>query len=389
MRIFVLGVGATGSLIAKLLTRQGHHVACGDRDPSRARSFLGERPVLAIQRVNARNVRDVVKAARGCHLLINACPAVVNKIILRAALRIHAHYLDTASHLRQSPFRPEQVGFDNHFRRAGRVALIQAGAAPGLTNVLAAQAAESLHELDGIKIRLFEGTNSDGPISQWSAEGSFDEATSKPRIYRDRRFVLGRRFGEREVFRFPSPIGPAAVVLAAQDEVVTLPHYFRLRDMDAKIGGPDVDRLRRWFRQGKLNRSKGLVSSRFPATPPPHLMTRLIRRRILHNARFGISVLVYGRIHRRPLLIRWDATFPSLVELRRRKCLWSPIAWATAQSTAAFVKHFPRQAPGVLSPEALPADARSKILATIRSRGVRLSRRMIQVKNFPGDEAQV
>lgn len=383
MRIFVLGTGATGSLIAKLLARQGHHVACGDRDPTRARSFLGEQSLTVIQRVNARNVRDVAQAAKGCHLLINACPAGLNKIILRAALRIRAHYLDTASHLRQSPFRPEQFGFDDRFRKAGRVALIQAGAAPGLTNVLAAQAAESLHELHSIKIRLFEGTTSDDPISQWSAEGSFDEATSKPRIYRNRRFLLGKRFGEREVFRFRSPIGPATVVLAAQDEVVTLPHYFRLRDMDAKIGGPDVDRLQRWFRQGKLNRSRGLVSSRFPATTPPHVMRSLVRKRVLHNARFGVSVLVYGRMHRRPLLIRWDAMFPSLIELRRRKCLWSPIAWATAQSTAVFVKHFPRQASGVLSAEALPIGARTKILASIRSRGIRLLKRVIGLKNYP------
>jgi hypothetical protein len=371
MRIFILGVGATGSLIAKLLTRQGHRVACGDRDPTRARSFLGERPFTVIQRVNARNVHEVAKAANGCQLLINACPAVLNKIILRAALRIRAHYLDTTSHLRQNPFRAEQFGFDERLRKAGLVALIQAGAAPGLTNVLAAQAAESLHEIDSIKIRLFEGTESQDPISQWSADGSFDEATAKPRIYRAGRFLLGKRFGERELFRFPSPIGPAAVVLAAQDEVATLPHHFRLRDMDAKIGGPDMDRLRRWFRQGKLNRSRGLVSSRFPATPAPHVIASLVRKRILHNARFGISVLVYGRLHRRPLLIRWDATFPSLVELRRRNCFWSPIAWATAQSTAAFVKHFPRQASGVLSPEALSLPARRKILATIRSRGDR------------------
>jgi hypothetical protein len=380
MRIFVLGVGATGSLIAKLLQRQGHHVVCGDRDPSRARAFLGERPLLAIQKVNARRVRDVVKAARGCDLLINTCPAVYNKTILRAALRLHAHYLDTASHLRQSPFRPEQFGFDGHFRRIGRTALIQAGAAPGLTNVLAAQATASLHGIDTIKIRLFEGTNSENPVSQWSAEASFDEATSKPRVYRDRKFLFGKRFGEHERFRFAPPIGVAAVVLAAQDEVVTFPHFFRIRDMDVKIGGPDVDRLRRWFRQGKLNRSGGLIRSRFPATPTPRLMTHLVRRGVLRNARFGIAVLVYGRVGQRSVLIRWDAAFPSLFDLRRRRISCSPIAWATAQMAVTFVKHFPRETPGVVPPETLPAGIRGKILSAARSRGIRLSRRLVHLK---------
>lgn len=385
MRIFVLGVGATGSLIAKLLTRQGHQVACGDRDPSRARAFIGDRPLLAIQRVNARQFRDVIKAARGCHLLINACPTVVNKIVIRAALRLRAHYLDTASHLRQSPNRPEQFAFDSQFRRIGRTALIQAGAAPGLTNLLTAHAAASLHQIDSIKIRLFEGTNSKDPISQWSPEDSFDEAISKPRLYKEHRFVLGKSFSERELFRFAPPIGRAAVVLAAQDEVVTLPHFFRIRNMDVKIGGPDIERLRRWFRQGKLTRTRGMISSRFPDTPTPKHIRNLIRRGILHNARFGMSVLVSGRAARGSVLIRWDVGFPSLFELRRRQWSCSPIAWATAQLTTMFVKHFPLHLPGVLSPEALPDVTRRKVLAIVKSRGIRLSRRVIHLSNVKDD----
>ena len=105
MRVFILGVGATGSLLAKLLIRQGHEVLCGDRDPVRARAFLGEHSTLVIQRVNARNPCSIVKAAKGCHLLVNACLAVFNKTILRAALLLRSHYIDTASHLTQSPFR--------------------------------------------------------------------------------------------------------------------------------------------------------------------------------------------------------------------------------------------------------------------------------------------
>lgn len=382
MRVFILGVGATGSLLAKLLVRQGHQVACGDRDPGRARAFLGERLSLSIQRVNARNLHGIVKAARGCHLLVNACPAVFNRIVLRAALRLRAHYLDTASQLRQTPFRPEQLRFDRQFRRKRRTALIHAGAAPGLTNVLAIHAASSLETLDRIHIRLFEGTASDDPVSQWSADSSFDEAVSRPRLYRNGRFRFGAKFGDREVFRFPPPIGRVGVVLAAQDEVVTIPRVLRLREMDAKIGGPDMERLRRWHRQGKLNRSRGMVAARFPATATPHVLTRLVRRGILRNARFAGAVLVYGRKHGRPLLIRWDATFPSLVELQRRGLSCSPIAWATAHLTAIFVKHFPRHLSGVHLPESLPAIIHRQLLHAVRSHGIRLTKKVIHLNKF-------
>jgi hypothetical protein len=389
MRVFILGVGATGSLLAKLLTRQGHQVACGDRDPARARAFLGERSPLVIQQVNARNLTSIAKAAKGCQLLINACPAVLNKIIMRAALRLRTHYIDTASHLRTSPFRPEQLRFDRQFRKKRRLALIHAGVAPGLTNLLAIQAATGLDRLDKVEVRIFEDTASEDPVSQWSAESSFDEATSRPRIYRDGRFRFAPRFGERELFRFPPPIGRVGVVLAAQDEVVTLPSVLRLLDMDAKIGGTDMERLRRWYRQGKLSRSRGLVAARFPATPTPRTMTRLVRRGILRNARFAVSVLVYGHKRGRPVLVRRDAMFPSLFALRRRRLLCSPIAWGTAHLTALFVKHMPRDLAGVYVPEALPAAIRRNILRAARSSGIRLTRKVMRIQASDETESSI
>jgi hypothetical protein len=353
---------------------------CGDRNPSRARGFLGERSNVDIKQVNARNLRGIVRAARGCQLLINTCPAVLNKVIMRAALRLGVHYLDTASHLRASPFQPEQFRFDCRFLKKNRLALIHAGAAPGLTNLLAMQAAAGLDHLDRAEVRIFEETASEDPVSQWSAESSYDEAVSRPRVYRDGRFAFGPRFGERELFRFPTPIGRIGVVLAAQDEVVTLPRLLRLQAMDAKIGGSDMDRLRRWYRQGKLTRSRGLSVARFPATPTPRAMTKMVRRGILRNARFAVAVLMYGHKHGRPLLVRWDAMFPSLLDLRRRKLFCSPIAWGTAHLTALFVKQLPLKLTGVQVPEALPVATRRKILRAARSSGIRLTRRVMPLK---------
>ena len=376
MRIFILGVGAMGSLLAKLLIRQGHQVSCGDCDLVRARAFLGEHSTLVIQRVNARNPRSIVKAAKGCSLIVNACSAVYNKTVLRAALQLRSHYIDTASHLTQSPFRPEQHRFDLLFREKKRLALIHAGAAPGLTNLLAKQAAAGLDTIEKVQVRLFEETASDNPVSQWSADDSFDEAVSRPRIYRNGCFEFGERFGERELFSFPLPIGKVGVLLAAQEEVVTIPHVLGVREMDAKIGGIDMERLRRWYRQGKLNRSRGLVAARFPATPPPRAMSKLVRRGILRNERFAVAVLVYGRKGTRSFMIRWDALFPSLFDLRLRGLTCSPIAWSAAHLTALFVKHMPRKLAGVYVPEALPIATCRNILRAARSSGIRLTRKV-------------
>jgi saccharopine dehydrogenase (NAD+, L-lysine forming) len=392
MQIFVLGAGATGSLLAELLQRQGHNVWCGDRDPVRARHFLGHKSTIAVTPVNARNLRGIVRAAQDCQLIVNASASVFNQIVMRAALRLRSHYLDLSSHLTRNPFKAEQFAFAKRFEEKNRVAMINAGAAPGLTNLLAKRAAEMLDEVHSVKIRLYESSESDDPISQWSPEVSFDEAISNPRVYRHGKFRMLKRFAELEKFRFPDPIGDANVVLAAQDEVATLPYSIPMRTMDVKIGGNEFDRLRRWYKQGKLSKSRGIVRQRFPETSTPRMIARLIRQGILQNARFAAAVLVRGikrgRKEDQRLLIRTDALFPTLYQIRQQGLYTTPVAYATAHVAALFVKYFPGELAGVFAPEALPLEMRRAIVTGIRTHRVKITHKTSAVNSDPHEDAE-
>jgi hypothetical protein len=393
MRIFVLGAGATGSLFAQLLERQGHIVWCGDRDPLRARRFLGKKSTIAIAEVNARNLRGIVKAAKGCQLIINASASVFNEIVLRAALRLRAHYLDLSSHLTRNPFHSEQFRYTKRFEEKNRAAVINTGAAPGLTNLLVKRAADLLDEVYSVQIRLYESSESDDPISQWSPEVSFDEAVSHPRVYRAGKFKLARRFSEIEKFRFVDPVGTARVVLAAQDEVATLPRFIPMRDLDVKIGGNEIDRLRRWHKQGKLSKSHGLQKSRFPETSSPRKIANLIRQGVLKNARCAAAILVNGLKHNLQedvhLQIRSDVLFPSLYTIRRHGLFTTPVAYATAHVAAQFVKYFPLGDSGVFAPESLPEEIRRNILAGVRSRGLKITHKITVLKNVAESEDEI
>jgi len=387
MRIFVLGAGATGSLLAQLLDRQGHDVWCGDRDLERARKFLGRKSTIPVTEVNARNLLGIVRAARGCQLIINASASVFNQIVMRAALRLRAHYLDLSSHLTRNPFKSEQFAF------AKRFALINTGAAPGLTNLLVKRTAEALHEVESVQIRLYESTESRDPISQWSPEVSFDEAISNPRVYRNGKFLMEKRFAELEKFRFPEPIGNAIVVLAAQDEVTTLPYFIPMRNMDVKIGGNEFDRLRRWYKQGKLSKSRGMQKKNFPQTSSPRMIARLIRQGVLQNARFAATVLVSGikrgkkeDLH---LLIRTDCMFPTLYQIRQQGRFTTPVAYATAHVAALFIKFFPRDLAGVFAPEMLPVEMRRVIVAGIRAHSVRITHKTTVVRRAGQDDEEI
>jgi hypothetical protein len=390
MRIFVLGAGATGSLLAQLVERQGHTVWCGDRDLERARRFLGQRSAIPVTEVNARNLRGIVRAARGCQLIVNASASVFNQIVMRAALRLRAHYLDLSSHLTRNPFKAEQLAYAKRFEAKNRAAVINTGAAPGLTNLLVKRAAEMLDEVESVHIRIYESSESDDPISQWSPEGTFDEAISHPRVYRTGKFRMAKRFAELEKFRFPDPVGRVNVVLAAQDEVATLPYFVPMRNMDIKIGGNEFDRLRRWYKQGKLTKSRGIVRHRFPDTLSPRKIASLIRRGILQNARFAVVVLVRGtkrcKKEDQRLLIRTDGLFPTLYQIRQQGLYTTPVAYATAHIAALFIRFFPRDLAGVFPPEALPVETRRAIIAGIRAHQVKINHKTKILKSPSEDD---
>lgn len=368
-KIFVLGAGAVGGLLARILARDGYTVICGDRDPERAAEFLG--PGIELVHANAGRCESVARAAAGCGLIVNTVPAVFNQTVMRAALPLKAHYLDMASHLGRTPFKPEQFRFHDAFVHARRLAIINAGAAPGISNLLAAECARRLDSIDTMRIRLFEDIESERPVSTWSAVVAYDEAVSRPRVFRDGRFRMAPHFGEPETFCFPAPVGRRAVVLAAQDEVATLPRFIPMRNLDVKIGGNEIDRLKKWYQNGSLRPSARRGVRRFPDTASPAELDKMLRKGTLRNARFGLCVIATGGKGRRQGQVRCCCMVPSLLQLRRAGWAATPIAFAAAQAAAAFVRHFPAGLTGVYPPEALPASVRRSVLKSMQKVGCR------------------
>ena len=200
-----------------------------------------------------------------------------------------------------------------------------------------------------------------------------------------------KRFAELEKFRFPEPIGGVNVVLAAQDEVATLPYFIPIKNMDVKIGGNEFDRLRRWYKQGKLSKSRGIVKGRFPETLSPRKIAKLIRQGVLQNARFTATILVRGvkrgRTDDEHLLIRTDCTFPTLYQIRQQGLFTTPVAYATAHVAALFIKFFPSGLPGVFAPEQLPLESRRATIAGIRSNKVKITHKVSALKADADDDA--
>ena len=179
-------------------------------------------------------------------------------------------------------------------------------------------------------------------------------------------------------------------MLAAQDEVATLPHFIPMRELDVKIGGNEIDRLRRWHKQGKLSKSRGMRKQHFPQTSSPRMIAKLIRQGILQNARFAAAVLVRGvkrgKKEDEHLLIRSDCTFPTLYQIRQQGRFTTPVAYATAHVAALFIKFLTRDACGVFAPETLPVETRRAVLAGIRAHSIKIKHKTSLLKHRGEDE---
>ena len=79
-------------------------------------------------------------------------------------LRLRAHYLDLSAHMVRNPFKAEQLAYAKRFEEKRRAAVINAGVAPGLTNLLVARSAELLDRIETVHIRLYESTDGESHL---------------------------------------------------------------------------------------------------------------------------------------------------------------------------------------------------------------------------------
>jgi len=157
------------------------------------------------------------------------------------------------------------VRYKKKFEERGlhRAALINTGAAPGLTNLLVQRAPKCWMKSTPCTFACTKARKRrpDFPV----VPGGLFRRSHFPPADLPRREIINwpsvfqswRSFA----FRIPSA---ANVVLAAQDEVATLPHYIPCRELDVKIGGNEFfDRLRRWHNSEILSKSRGLQRRHF------------------------------------------------------------------------------------------------------------------------------
>jgi len=242
MKVMLLGVGAIGTVIAKHLA--GHRaiesLTLSDMDTTRAEKLAGELDGsnIKVERLDAADPDALTRGLKGYGLVVNAVLPRFNGAIMDAALAAGSHYMDLAAD------EEDQFLRDPAWKKAGLVALHGMGEDPGISNVFARWAADRLDEVDAIRVRDGEFSESDEfPLAcLFSNETFIEEAVSEARYFENGETKKLPAWSNREVYPFPDPVGPQPIYNMSHEEVQTLPRFIGkgVRFVDFKLAAPDT-----------------------------------------------------------------------------------------------------------------------------------------------------
>jgi saccharopine dehydrogenase (NAD+, L-lysine-forming) len=255
MRILLVGAGGVGTAFAQIAARRRFaDLVIADYDLSRAQHAAQAAPdrFTAVQ-LDARDEQATVSLLTGhhCDVLMNATDPRFVMPLYGAALRAGTNYLDMAMSLshpnRDEPYAKtgvklgdDQFAMAAEWEESGKLALVGIGVEPGLSDVFARHAADTLFgEIDEIGVR--DGANLEvagyefaPTFSIWT---TIEECLNPPVIWEaGRGWFTTPPFSEPEAFTFPAGIGAVECVNVEHEEVLLIPRWVQARRVTFKYG---------------------------------------------------------------------------------------------------------------------------------------------------------
>ena len=378
-RVVILGgAGAMGRITARDLARTGRgriEVVVADRGRM-PEHIPGVRGVP----LDVEDRASLKRALAGAWATIASLPYRFNLLAMEGALEAGAHYLDLGGLFHMTR---RQLALGGEFERRGRMAILGIGSAPGILNVLAAQAARDLDKVSEVHCLVGASDRTRYRVASplgfgYSVDTLLDEFAMPSAVFRAGKFAMVPALDpkERIAVRFPAPVGVIHVDTTLHSEVATLPHYFEergIREVTFRQGFDPVfmERLTFLVRLGLASTNGGAPSPRdvllrlLERLPKPELIGRPVRHEVLRT-------VVRGRRGRRAVTITTDC----VVGPRAGGGVGPDIDTGAPPSIAVqlMIRGEIPVRPGVWSPEqAIPPEP---FVRELERRGMRVARRI-------------
>jgi saccharopine dehydrogenase (NAD+, L-lysine-forming) len=281
VKVAVLGAGGT---IAPAIVRdlaesdEVSHLLLLDLDAERAAAVAerhGNSKATAAA-VDARADGALAAALAGADALVNSASYRVNLAAMRASLEAGCHYLDLGGLYHMTA---RQLELSGDFERAGLLAVLGIGSAPGKTNLMAAAAAAELGgAVEEIDVAA-AGRDLDPPAGfsvPYALRTILDEVTMAPIVLRGARPIELAPLEPGGKVDFGEPIGDAETIHTLHSEMLTLGTSFGARSASFRLSlAPGiVDRVRELdgAADEEVDRAAREVAPPSPRTVSVHLV---------------------------------------------------------------------------------------------------------------------
>jgi saccharopine dehydrogenase (NAD+, L-lysine-forming) len=254
MRILLVGAGGVGTAFARIAARRPFaELVIADYDLARAQHAAEAADGSTAVQLDARDEQATAAllTEHRCDVLMNATDPRFVMPLYRAALQAGTHYLDMAMSLSYThpdePYRKtgvklgdEQFALAERWEQAGKLALVGIGVEPGLSDVFARHAADTMFsEINEIGVRdganlAVAGYDFAPTFSIWT---TIEECLNPPVIWEaGRGWFTTPPFSEPETFTFPAGIGPVECVNVEHEEVLLIPRWVEAQRVTFKYG---------------------------------------------------------------------------------------------------------------------------------------------------------
>ena len=242
MRMLVLGAGLQGCACAYDLLRQNtvERVTLADLNPRRIAPFLRKvkSKRLKLATLDARRATALARLAKGHDAVLCALPYYFNLPATRAAIRAGAHFADLGGN---TEIVMAQKKLDAAARKKKVSVVPDCGLAPGMVNILAAEAIRRVGAADAERVKIFVGglpQTPEPPLNYqivYSLEGALDYYTTPSWVLRDGKPTQVDALSELELVQFPAPVGTLEAFHTAGG-ISTLPWAYagKVRTMEYK-----------------------------------------------------------------------------------------------------------------------------------------------------------
>ncbi len=242
MRISIVGCGNQGAGMAGMLAHEPEvdKVVVIARDAGRLQRAVetvasmgrpGGQGWIEGRQADPADVESLARAAEGSDLILNATVPALNMPVMKACLRLGAHYMDLYSYSRALPGAPDsetveaQLELNNDFEQAGLSAFPCLGISPGWTTLAARYLADGLDTVDSVIVRNVDWIESKDLLALCIPEIMLSLWLSPPGpVYLQRGEVRSRGLLEsEELYEFPQPVGSRHIytITSLADAVLT------------------------------------------------------------------------------------------------------------------------------------------------------------------------